>query len=149
MEERNKLISEMIQTTNDLNNKYCDIYDMLYSQKLGQKNNYDNIMKELNHIETMLNKQKDERNKLTVNEYETLKMMDILIKYQNLLGTRINVLQIICNNFKNKAEGIRGKYSIFAYYADHKKLKKMETESAMLGNSLQSMAVPFMRKYRQ
>jgi len=148
MEERNKLICAMLQTTNDLNSDYCDIYTEYFSQKIGQRIAYDNILNNLNNIDLMLKKEIAELNKLLVSGSEAIQVIKVLTNYQNLLNSRIIALQSIVTKLRDKAEGIGGKYSFFAYSSDNKKLKKMEVENNMLGNTLQHIAVPFMRTYR-
>lgn len=148
MEVRNKLISVMLQTTNDLNNNYCDIYNECLSQMVGQRIAYDNILNNLNNIDLMLRKEMAERNELFVSDNEAKQVVEVLANYQNLLQKRILTLQFIVNKLRDKAECIGGKYSFFSYSSDTKKLKKMENENNILGNTLQNIAVPFMNKYR-
>lgn len=50
MIENNKLISEKLQITNDINATYCNLFDEILNQHLGQTIDYFSILSELKVI---------------------------------------------------------------------------------------------------
>lgn len=148
MKEQNKMITEILQTTNDLNGNYCDLYNEYFSQKFGQKIDYVRILDEVESINSLLQRKISDCKSIVINnDPEADEVIKILREYQTLLNTRINVFRFVVKKMYDKAEGIGEKYSIFAYSADTKKMKNLENETRQLGSSLQGVATSFMRKY--
>lgn len=149
MEERNKMIVDVLQTTNNLNNSYCDLYGEYFGQKIGQKIDYNRTLSKVESIDVLLQKEILDSSNMRINsDPEAEEVMRILFEYQSLLNTRIGIFKLVVKKMYGKSEGIGEKYSIFAYSADTKKLKNLENQNNQLGNSLQRIAVPFMQKYR-
>lgn len=147
MIENNKLISEKLQITNDINATYCNLFDEILNQHLGQTIDYFSILSELKVIGDDLKQEIHEcRNINTDNNKDAKQVLGSLIDFQELLDVRINSYIDFVNKLYAKANG--GKYSFFTYNSDLKNLKKLEKRSGILGESLQVHAVIFMSKNR-
>lgn len=147
MKENNQVINEKLQITNDINATYCDLYDEVLNQHIGQTIDYFSILSELKILSDSLKQEiLDCRNIYTKNNKEAEQVLEKLIDYQKLLDVRINSYIDFVNKIYVKANG--GKYSFFSYNSDLKNLKKLEKNSGILGDRLQMDAVIFMRKNR-
>lgn len=147
MIENNKLISEKLQITNDINATYCNLFDEILNQHLGQTIDYFSILSELKVIGDDLKQEIHEcRNINTDNNKDAEQVLGSLIDFQELLDVRINSYIDFVNKLYARANG--GKYSFFTYNSDLKNLKKLEKRSGILGESLQVHAVIFMSKNR-
>ncbi len=149
MNDINKIICQNLQHTNDINGEYCNVYEYLFRQNIGDKVNYSGVKNQLNDLKSNLLLISNEARGFTnANDAEVNNVIQILIGYQDLLNKRISFLSSVTDKLHNKAECTGPKYSFFAYKSDVKQLEKMEKENNGLGSSLQTTAVPFMRKYR-
>lgn len=147
MNENNRLICEKLQNTNDINDTYCNLFNEILNQHIGQTIDYFSILSELKIISDSLNQEIQEcRNIDTDNNNEAEQVLVKLIDFQELLDVRINSYIDFVNKLYAKANG--GKYSFFTYNSDLKNLKKLEKRSGILGESLQVHAVIFMSKNR-
>lgn len=147
MSDNSKLICEKLQTTNDINATYCNLFDEVLNQKIGQTTDYFSILSELKVIGEDLNQEIHEcRNIDTANDNDAEQVLKSLIDFQELLDVRISSYLDFVNKLYAKANG--GKYSFFTYNSDLKNLKKLEKRSGILGESLQVDAVIFMSKNR-
>lgn len=147
MNDNNKLICEKLQTTNDINATYCNLFDEVLNQKIGQTTDYFSILSELKVIGEDLKQEIHEcRNINTANDNDAEQVLESLIDFQELLDVRIKTYTDFVNKLYAKSNG--SKYSFFAYNSDLKNLKKLEKNSGILGDNLQVDAVIFMRKNR-
>ncbi len=147
MKGNNQVISEKLQVTNDFNATYCDLYEGVLNQHIGQTTDYVSILSELKMLSGNLKQEIHEcRNIYTENNKEAEQVLEKLIDYQELLDVRINSFIDFVNKLYVKSNG--GKYSFFSYNSDLKNLKKLEKNSGILGERLQIDAVIFMRKNR-
>lgn len=148
MEENHKLICEILQMTNGLNNSYCNIFDECNSQRIGQNLDYINIISELSRISFVLEQTVIKRKSLNNdNEPEIERIIKALTDYQDLLSIRIHELNKLVKKLYDKAEAIGERYTIFTYFSDMKKLKIMEQQTIIIGDTLQNVSFSFMQRY--
>lgn len=155
MTELNEKISNSIQKTNDINNQYCDYLDSFFRQKVGEDFDFRSLYSHLSIMQLQASSEKISARNIKEQFYAQyqqnenyIKLIDLLILYQDALHTRITLFCEIASKLANRASGIKTKYSYFAYKRDTKMLSKLEKDVINLGNALQQYAVPFIQNVK-
>ena len=107
--------------------RYIEVHDSVFTQKFGQKIDYDNLVEKLRTVSDTLNK-------LKLAEFENSNLNNAVDIYIDALLITINQLSIIITKLEEKANG--GGYGFFAYRKDLKVYNNLEKQHASLGSSL-------------
>lgn len=152
MLEINEKIYINLQKTSDINNEYCDYFNSFFRQKIGENFDFESLYSDLSVLQLRVSSDEIRASKIKeqyysdYQQYENyIKLIDLLILYQDALYTRITLFCEVSRKLANRTSGIKTKYSYFAYKFDTKKLMKLEQNILKLGNVLQQYAVPFMQ----
>lgn len=145
------LMYNALQRLDFLNNTYCDTYAFVFRQRVGEPFDHLLVVDGLKGLESMLQQNINEciqYQDMILSGSSLSKIFPVFLKYHNLLYESMNLLKEIVERLYKKSRGERG-YSYPRYCLNVKHLNKLEERRSQLGDSLDTLAVPFMHETKQ
>ncbi len=129
-------LTRILSATNIINQKYCDLYDTFFAQKLFERRDYKSDMSVLDGLIYDAEETAKETNALVNSQTwgKECSIISRLLPYQKLLVERITSLRTIVDHLYAKSYGHA--YSLNDYNKDIEILKNMEAQSVELGKNL-------------
>lgn len=128
-------LKDLIIRLNSINNEYCDLYYMFFSQKLFDNINYQFFLDKLAILRDLL-----DSNYTDAQRFSTEANFDpIIYEYIENRCTSISYLYNLVDNLSKKQKNIIH-YRFFAYHKDLKKLEHIEAQAPIIGDKLQYVA---------